>query len=127
MLSLSSPGNSGMSTLEEVDQGKFAGTCFVATVRGDDLISEGFVPAPASIKLDVEGHEFSVLRGLEKTLRSPACRCIVFEERVDLLEPGINSPVKSLLAECGFQLTALTRREPAHHPLANFQAIKPNP
>jgi FkbM family methyltransferase len=126
-LALSSSGNSGMSTLEPVDQAKYAGTCFVATVRGDDLISDGTAPAPAAIKLDVEGHEFSVLSGLEKTLRSPTCRCVVFEDRADLLAPGVDSPVKSLLGTCGFEVASLARHEPAHHPLANFQAIKASP
>jgi FkbM family methyltransferase len=126
-LNLASSGNSGMSTLEAVDQAKYSGTCFVATMRGDDLISTGAAPAPAAIKLDVEGHEFAALSGLEQTLRSPACRCVVFEDRADLLEPGVDSPVKSLLVACGFEVASLARREPAHHPLANFQAIKPSP
>jgi FkbM family methyltransferase len=126
-LNLSSSGNSGMSTLEAVDQSKYAGTCFVATVRGDDLVSDGTAPAPAAIKLDVEGHEFAALSGLEQTLRSPACHCVVFEDRADLLAPGVDSPVKSLLVTCGFELAPLVRREPADHPLLNFQAIKPSP
>jgi FkbM family methyltransferase len=124
MLNLSSSGNSGMSTLEPMDRANCAGTCFVATARGDDLISSGAAPTPAAIKLDVEGHEFSVLSGLEQTLRSPTCRCVVFEDRADLLAPGIDAPVKSLLVTCGFKLTPLVRREPADHPLLNFQAIK---
>ena len=127
ILNLSSAGNSGMSTLEPVDQAKYSSTCFVATARGDDLISTGAAPAPAAIKVDVEGHEFSVLSGLEKTLRLPTCRCVVFEDRADLLAPGVDSPVKSLLVACGFELAPLTRREPADHPLLNFQAIKRNP
>lgn len=126
-LNLSAAGNSGMSTLEPMDQKNCAGTCFVATVRGDDLVSAGAAPAPAAIKLDVEGHEFSVLSGLTQTLLSSSCRCVVFEDRADLLAPGVDSPIKSLLGTCGFELSPLARREPADHPLLNFQAIKQGP
>jgi FkbM family methyltransferase len=38
----------------------------------DDLVEQGLVPPPSAIILDVEGAEFEVLRGAERTLRTRA-------------------------------------------------------
>jgi FkbM family methyltransferase len=47
----------------------------LATV--DDLVATGEVPPPAAVKIDVEGSELEVLRGMEETIRGqgPAIVC----------------------------------------------------
>lgn len=117
-LSLGSPGNPGMSTLSPWHEFTYAGVCNVATARGDRLVAEGAAPAPRAIKLDVEGFESAVLRGLHDTLRHPSCRAVVFEDGPEETES------KALLRSAGFTLTPLARREKTTHPLINFIAAK---
>lgn len=50
----------------------------VIAVTGDSLIVGSEVTPPDTIKIDVEGHEMSVLKGLSGTIR--ACRPLVFLE-----------------------------------------------
>ena len=71
-------------------------------VAGDDLISAGTIPAPHVLKIDVEGHEIAVLRGLRGLLAGDERpRLIQFEygstyvragarllEAYELLEPA---------------------------------------
>ncbi len=47
--------------------------------RLDDLVESFHLPFPHHIKLDVDGIEFSVLKGAEKVLRNPACRSMMVE------------------------------------------------
>lgn len=121
-LHLGPAGNSGMTTLSPWSQGGYSGTVFVATARGDDLVAAGVLPAPQVIKLDVEGHEAEVLRGLSTVLRRPECAVVVFEDALD----GLTEP-KRLLQEAGFHLHGLERRERTAHPLGNFLARKAPP
>jgi len=118
-LHLGPAGNSGMTTLAPWSQATYTGTVLVATVPGDDLIARGILPAPTCIKLDVEGHEAAVLRGLTATLADPRCELVVFEDG-----PDAGSPVKDLLQAAGFDLDPLIRRENTAHRLMNFAARK---
>lgn len=118
-LSLGSAGNPGMSTLSPWHEFTYAGVCHVATARGDRLVADGAALAPTAIKLDVEGFEAAVLRGLAAVLRRPECRGVVFEDG-----PGESEP-KALLRAAGFALTPLARRETTAHALTNFLAAKP--
>lgn len=112
-------GNSGMTTLSPWAQGTYSGILYVATVTGDDLVSRGTLPPPSAIKLDVEGHESAVLRGLASSLRLPACRAVVFED-----SPQDATESKDILRAAGFEISALSRVENTGHLLTNFLGKK---
>lgn len=118
-LHLGPAGNSGMTTLAPWSQASYSGTVLVAAASGDSLIAAGSVPAPTLIKLDVEGHEPAVLRGLATALAHSRCELVVFED-----SPSDDSPSKHLLRTAGFTLTPLVRHEQSAHALANFAAEK---
>lgn len=53
---------------------------------GDQLRQSRALPAPNVIKVDVEGFEPEVLRGLDRTLADPACHSVLCEVHYALLE-----------------------------------------
>jgi FkbM family methyltransferase len=57
----------------------------VPTTTGDQLIADGEIPAPNVIKIDVEGAEPLVLRGLENALTGQSCRTVYCEVHL----PGV--------------------------------------
>ena len=64
-------GHTGMGTLGEVcakDQDKITARHTVQVLRGDDILP-AHLRGPAAVKIDVEGFECHVLRGLDATLR----------------------------------------------------------
>jgi FkbM family methyltransferase len=82
---------------------------------GDALRQAEGLPAPHVIKIDVEGLELEVLRGLDATLREPNCRKVLCEVHFALLEsrghkhaPG---EICRYLSDRGFSLKWIT---PSH-------------
>jgi FkbM family methyltransferase len=82
---------------------------------GDALRQARDLPVPSVLKIDVEGFEPEVLRGLDATLRDPACRTVLCEVHFALLEsrgqkhaPG---EIRNYLRERGFSLRWIT---PSH-------------
>jgi FkbM family methyltransferase len=70
---------------------------------GDALIAAGTVPFPNVLKLDVEGHEMAVLRGLSNTLADDRCHSIYCEIHDALLPAGEDAATLiALLREKGF-------------------------
>lgn len=110
-------GNPGMTAVGNFSAGTPEGALLVAAVAGDALIASGLLPSPTAVKLDVEGHEAAVLRGMARALASPALSIVVFE---DSQEP--DTAPKQLLRAAGLQITLLERREETFHPLQNFAA-----
>jgi len=72
----------------------------VQTVRLDDWVAEGRVAAPDLVKIDIEGHAFSALRGMRETL-AHHLPVIVFAVH-DLRERDQGG---ALLWELGYTLT----------------------
>jgi FkbM family methyltransferase len=93
--------NRGSASL--CDPAAVSGRTFKVTLRQLDE----YLPEPAKVgvcKIDVEGHELSVLKGASRALRRGAIRDVIFEDFT-----GMPSPVGTLLQEhryTVFQLTA---------------------
>jgi FkbM family methyltransferase len=113
---VSSAGNPGMSTLRPWSGARYERQIVVKTATGDALVESGEAPAPTVVKVDVEGHELEVLRGLSRTLGK--LRAVVFEDALD------DTEVKALLRAAGFTIEPLRRRERSHHALNNFLAVR---
>jgi FkbM family methyltransferase len=80
----------------------------VKVLQGDRcVVSQGF-STPRAVKIDVEGYEYSVLQGLQKTLALPACELILCEVHPGLLPPGVTAQtVLGLIQPLGFARTDL--------------------
>ena len=72
--------------------------------RIDDLIEQFGLEAPDLIKLDVDGHEFSVLQGAEKTLRLTKTRSVVME--MDSSRPEHTRRIEEWMSEKGFRVVS---------------------
>ncbi len=57
----------------------------VTRERGDDFIAAEDVPAPTVLKIDVEGTEYEVLKGLDSSLARSQCRLVYCETHPDRL------------------------------------------
>jgi FkbM family methyltransferase len=81
-------------------------TTSVSVRSGDSIIKEGALSIPEFIKIDVEGHEIEVLRGLENTLSASGCRFVLCEVHFGLLaEAGRtrgDREISQLLRAAGF-------------------------
>jgi FkbM family methyltransferase len=92
-------GNQGLATLEQQDGG--GNTAEVATVVLDEIVGEG---RAGLIKVDVEGHELSVFKGMERLLSDHRIRDIVYEDHV-----GGQSPVSEYLRSFGYEIGRISR------------------
>lgn len=81
----------------------------VETVRGDAVIGE--LPYPDVIKIDVEGAELNVLRGMENAL-SESCHLCYVEVHPDKITKydGTAEEVSDLLTELGFEIEQIHER-----------------
>ena len=68
--------NSGMSGFSDR---RTVASFDVVTRKLDSLLDSGAVPSPTVMKVDVEGHEESVLRGAIRALESADLRYVIFE------------------------------------------------
>ena len=75
----------------------------IEVARGDEFIQSHGLPTPRAIKIDVEGHEYSVLAGLRHTLSLPSCEIICCEIHPRFLRPRFEAEdVLGLLRAAGF-------------------------
>lgn len=76
-------------------------------VPGDQLVEEG-LPPPDILKIDTEGHEVPVLRGLKNTLMSAPPKVIQLEYGQTYLPGGFTlRDVFELLTPCGYSVGRL--------------------
>jgi len=80
----------------------------VDVVTGDELSEAEHLKSPTVVKVDVEGHEYAVLRGLQHSLSRVDCRLLCCEIHPTLLPPGI--AVENVLQ----QIQALDFRKQDH-------------
>jgi FkbM family methyltransferase len=77
----------------------------ISVRRGDSLIKQGLIRQPSFIKLDVEGHELSALRGMQELLSAPDLRAILCEIHFSILDQsGVKHPsyqIRQLLKDSG--------------------------
>jgi len=91
----------------------------VHVMEGDRLAEIENLPLPRAVKIDVEGHEYAVLRGLRRTLSNPLCQILCCEVHPDLLPEGVRpDEILDLLKACGFTRFDVLPRPPEQHVLA---------
>lgn len=77
----------GQGRLAPGDEG--GGTAAVETRRGDDFVAEHGLEPPTVVKIDVEGAEMAVVRGMDDLLSSETCRLVYCEVHAHARwEPG---------------------------------------
>lgn len=98
-------GEHAIATVDETN------TIKVKTARGDDVIKQHDLPLPTVLKIDVEGAELSVLRGLSTTLRKHVRIAYIEVHPAKISKFGDStSGVRAFLEESGFDVVKLSSR-----------------
>jgi FkbM family methyltransferase len=91
----------------------------VEVVRGDWLRENENLPVPRAVKIDVEGYEYAVLRGLERTLAEPACELLCVEIHPSFLPAPVTvETILKFVKNCGFTRLDLPPRWTQIHMVA---------
>lgn len=76
---------------------------------GDDLARSENLPGPTYVKVDVEGHELDVLKGMSGLLGSPVCKNVFVEIHFGILskrgQPGAPDEIVRLLEGKGYKIS----------------------
>ena len=80
----------------------------IRVMSGDSLVKDGQYKAPNVIKIDVEGHELSVINGMSNILNSVSVRCVGIEVHFGLLrdrgEESAPKEIEKTLKRSGFKI-----------------------
>lgn len=89
----------------------------VNTFTGESLIREGLVPAPQILKIDVEGAEMNVLRGMDSVLKESPPRMLLVEVHPNVLPlfGGHPDQVENLLRSWSFSKISRIQRGTEFH------------
>jgi FkbM family methyltransferase len=75
----------------------------VQVVQGDEFVEAGRLPIPKAVKVDVEGFEYSVLKGFRRTLADPRCGMVCCEVHPQFLPAPLKpTDITDLLGSLGF-------------------------
>ena len=91
----------------------------VDIVEGDWLRESEALPIPRAVKIDVEGYEHFVLRGLKSTLANPACELLCMEIHPGILPEKVNvDDLMDLVRSLGFTDLDVHLRQTEIHMIA---------
>jgi FkbM family methyltransferase len=93
----------------------------VRTERMDELFAKGDIPQPTVVKMDVEGAEYLVLRGMEGLLSK--LRSLYIEVHPREIIGGDFDNIQDLLERNGFEIQNLGKRSDTFHIVATNTRI----
>lgn len=83
---------------------------------GDLVVKDKNLPTANIIKIDVEGYEYEVIKGLQTTLKNNACKLVCCEVHPNFLPHGVTSDmVINLLKSFGFMKVNIFPRGDIFH------------
>lgn len=106
-LSMMETENPGLSSLSPWKGVEYTHSMLCRCESADKLVQQAVVPFPNVIKLDVEGHELAVLKGLGSSLNDGRLSAIIFEAQTGSYEEEKAAPVFQLLISHGFDISGI--------------------
>lgn len=110
------PGSSGSQLGHMISEAGNAfqpvGTELKCAMTLDTLVASGIVAAPTMVKIDVDGNEPAILRGMRKTLHAGSVRSLQVETH-----PKTDAEILALMGEAGYRLAE------RHHTANGYAAI----